>query len=79
MKFWATVSKVLGYIWLMFASLLISVGIVGVWMKEGFSGVQDLMSPYNVTNYIVTVITLSPGIGLLMLSEKLQSKVRTGK
>ena len=79
MRFWATVSKVLGYIWLVLAGLLILAGIVGVWMKEGFSGVQDLLSPFNVANYIVTIITLAPGIGLLILSEKLQSKAQTGK
>lgn len=77
MKFWAIVCKVLGYIWLVLAGLLILVGIAGVWMKEGFSGVQDLLSPFNVANYIVTIITLAPGIGLLMLSNKLQDKARS--
>lgn len=79
MRFWATVSKILGYIWLVLAGFLILAGIIGVWMKEGFSGVQDLLSPFNVVNWIVTIITLAPGIGLLMLSEKLQGKVQTGK
>ena len=79
MKFWATYCKVLGYIWLVVAGLLILVGIAGVWMKEGFSGVQDLLSPFNVVNYIAMVIILVPGIGLLKLSEKLQSKVQTRK
>jgi len=32
------------------------------------------MSPFNVTNYIVMIITLAPGIGLLVLSEKLKTK-----
>lgn len=77
MKFWAIVCKVLGYIWLVLAGLLILVGIAGVWMKERFSGVQDLLSPFNVANYIVTIITLAPGIGLLMLSNKLQDKARS--
>lgn len=74
MKFWATTCEVIGYIWLVLAGLLIFAGIIGVWMNEGFSGVQDLLSPFNVENYIVTAITLAPGIGLLMLSDKLQSK-----
>jgi amino acid permease len=74
MKFWASTCKVLGYIWLVLAGLLILAGIIGVWMKEGFSGVQDLLSPFNVVNYIVTLLTLAPGIGLLMLSDRLQSK-----
>jgi uncharacterized membrane protein len=79
MKFWVTYCKVLGYIWLVVTGLLILVGIAGVWMKEGFSGVQDLLSPFNVVNYIAMVIALVPGIGLLKLSEKLQLKVQTRK
>lgn len=57
------------------ALLFIFTGIVGVWMDEGFSGVQQLLSPFNIANWIVTVITLAPGMGLLMLSRKLQDKL----
>jgi len=71
MNFWVTYCKVLGYIWLVATGLLILVGIVAVWMREGFSGVQDLLDPSNVVNYIAMAITLSPGIVLLKLSEKL--------
>jgi hypothetical protein len=74
MKFLATLCKVLGYVWLIVAGIVIFIGIVGVWMKQGFSGVQELLSPFNVANWFVTVITLAPGIGLLMLSDKLRKK-----
>lgn len=74
MNFAIVISKVLGYIWLVSAGILIFLGIAGVWMKEGFSGVQDLLSPFNMVNWVVTVATLAPGIGLLMLSDKLKSK-----
>lgn len=76
MRFWATTSKVLGYIWLMLVGLLILAGVMGVWMKEGFSGVKELLSPFNATNYIITIITLAPGIGLLMLADKLHNKAQ---
>ena len=79
MRFWASFSKILGYIWLGLTGLTILMGIVGTWMEEGFSGVQALLSPFNVVGWLVIVITLAPGIGLLMLSEKLQSKVPAGK
>jgi hypothetical protein len=74
MKFLATLCKVLGYVWLIVAGIVIFIGIVGVWMKQGFSGDQELLSPFNVANWFVTVITLAPGIGLLMLSDKLRKK-----
>ncbi len=79
MQFWATYCKVLGYIWLVVTGIIIVVGIAVVWMKEGFSGVQDHLSPFNMVNYIAMAITLIPGIVLLKLSESLQRKVQTRK
>ncbi len=79
MQFWATYCKVVGYVWLVATGLLILVGISNVWMKEGFSGVQDLLSPYNAVNYIAMVIVVVPGIVLLKLSENFQRKLQTGK
>ncbi len=79
MQFCATYCKVIGYIWLVVTGLLIVVGIVLVWMREGFSGVQNLLSLSNAVNYIAMAIALIPGIVLLKLSESLQRKVQTRK
>ncbi len=79
MQFWATYCKVLGYIWLVVTGLLILVGIGVVGAKEGFSGVQDLLSPSNAVNYIAMAIAIIPGIVLLKLSENFQRKVQTRK
>ncbi len=79
MQFWAAYCKVLGKVWLAVTSFLILAGIVSVWMKEGFSGVQVLLSPFNAVNYIAMVIVLIPGIVLLKLSENFRSKDQTGK
>lgn len=76
MKFLATFCKVLGYVWLIAAGIVIFIGIVGVWMNEGFSGVQQLLSPFNIANWLITVITLAPGIGLLFLSDKLRQRIK---
>ncbi len=77
-QFWATYCKVIGYSWLVVTGLLIMVGIAGVWMKEGLSGVQDLLNSLNMVDYAAIAITLIPGIALLKLSGNLQRKVRTG-
>jgi len=74
MKTWILILKVFGYVWLTLAVLLILVGIIGVWMKDGFSGVQGLLSPFNITNWLVTIVTLTPGISALMWAEKLKQK-----
>jgi len=66
---WIKLVKVLGYVWLVAAGLLILAGIVGVWLQDGFSGVQDLLSPFNVVNYLVTIITLAPGLAAVMWAD----------
>lgn len=75
MKIWILVLKVFAYIWLTAASLLIFAGIVGTWMNGGFSAVQDLLSPFNIVNVVVTVLTLAPGIGALEWAKRIQSKL----
>lgn len=74
-KIWIKVLQCFGYVWFTLAGILIFMGIIGVWMKSGFSGVQALLSPFNIINWLVTVITLAPGIGALMWAEKLQFKI----
>lgn len=74
MKVWIVLLKAFGYIWLTATVLLILAGIAGTWMKGGFSAVQQLLSPFNVVNWIVTVLTVAPGIGALAWAEKLKTK-----
>jgi hypothetical protein len=79
MQFWATYCKVLGYIWLAVIGFIIVVGIAGVWTREGFSGVQDHLNPFNIVNYIAKVIAIIPGFFLIKLSKSLQRKVKIKK
>jgi hypothetical protein len=76
MKVWIILLKGFAYVWLTAAVVLILVGILGTWMKGGFSAVQDLLSPFNIANYVVTIITLAPGLGALVWAEKLKAKSR---
>jgi hypothetical protein len=74
MNVWIVILKVLGYIWVTLGMILILIGIVGIWIKGGFSAVQELMSPFNVTNYVAIIITLAPGLGALAWAKKLENK-----
>lgn len=76
MKMWAIFLKVIGYIWCLLAGLFILVGYGGVWMSEGFSGVQRLLSPFNISNWIITIITLAPGIVSLILAAKIKQNLK---
>jgi len=75
MKTWILVLKAFAYVWLAAATLLILAGISGVWMKGGFAAVQELLSPFNVVNWFVTVLTLAPGLAALAWANKLTSKL----
>lgn len=74
MNVWVVLLKVFGYIWLTAAVLLWVAGMTGAWLQGGFSAVQALLSPFNVANYIVTVIVFAPGAAALMWAEKLKTK-----
>lgn len=74
MNIWIKILRWFGYAWLVLASIFILIGIYGVWMKSGFWGVQKLLSPFNIINWLVTMITLAPGIGALIWADKLQTK-----
>jgi len=73
-KVWIVVLKVFGYLWVALAIIAILAGIAGTWMKGGFSAVLELLSPFNFVNWIVTVVTLAPGIGALAWSKSLAEK-----
>lgn len=75
MRFWSLFFKTLGYLWVSLACLVILAGTIGVWIKEGFSAVQDLLSPFNIWNFILMAVLLAPGLGFLTLSSKIKRKM----
>jgi len=77
MRFLATFFQVLGYLWLAIAGIVIVMGITGVGSKDGFPVIQKLLSPFNLPNFVVTLLTLVPGIGFLILADKLKQKIKS--
>ena len=54
--------------------VLILLSIIGLWVKGGFSKVTEVMSPFNVLNYVVTVALLLPAIGAHVLADRLSKR-----
>jgi hypothetical protein len=75
MKVHISLTKGFAYVWLSAVMFLILVGMVGTWMKGGFSAVLELLSPFNIANYLVTVIALAPGLGALYWVERLNKRI----
>lgn len=65
------------WIWIGVAVAVILLGYVRTLFKQGFPGLQQLVSPLNIANFIAIVITLAPGIVLLMLAEAVEQRRRT--
>jgi hypothetical protein len=59
-------------IWFTLTASFIGVNLLIIWWQEGFWRVQEIMSAFNVVNFVIVVITLSPGIGAHMLSDYLE-------
>jgi uncharacterized membrane protein len=66
------------YIWVGLFFLVNVIGIIGQFYLHGFTGglsyIQEIYSPFNVINYIVIVVTLSPAFGAYLWREKRRAK-----
>lgn len=74
MKFLIAALKIFGVIWVFLALVLIVVSLIFVWMNSGFSEVQKILSPFNLINWLVTVITFAPGVAAIVWAGKLSEK-----
>ncbi|GER02317.1 hypothetical protein JCM17845_29400 [Iodidimonas gelatinilytica] len=53
-------------------------GIIGQFYLHGFSGgltyIQEIYSPFNVINYVVSIVVLSPAFGAYYWREKRRAR-----
>lgn len=61
----------LGILLIILALGLTAVGLYGIWKEEGFGGVEWALSPFNVINFIVTLLSLAPGVGFMLLGARI--------
>ena len=71
----AKIIHVIGVIYVWLAGLFILINMVIILVNEGWVKILEILSPFNVGNYIVTIITLAPGLGLVMWSDKIKKKI----
>ncbi len=72
-------SKILrgfAYVWVRLVVLAVIAGTVGIWITEGYGAVRDTFSPFNVWNFVVLVIAISPAFGAWLLAAKLEERSR---
>jgi hypothetical protein len=62
--------RAIAYVYLSIAFLIIFVGHASIVYFQGWGKLQEILSPFNVINYIVTLVTLAPGLILLHFGAK---------
>ncbi len=75
MKIIAKPLHVLAIAYLTAAGLFIVASYAAVVWSEGWWKLTELLSPFNVINWAVTVATLAPGIALQIASERVAARI----
>ena len=70
-KYWIKALRVFATVWFVLAGALIAIGILMIGVREGFGAVQEVLSQFNVFNFVAVVVTLLPGIGARILAGRL--------
>jgi hypothetical protein len=74
MKVFSKIITIAGWLVLCAGFGLILMGAVGVWLSGGFQAVAQTFNPFNIANFIATIVTLAPGLLLIALGKKLGVK-----
>ncbi|NIQ14269.1 MAG: hypothetical protein GTO02_07650 [Candidatus Dadabacteria bacterium] len=66
-------------VWFILVGISIFISTIGLFLKApsfwaGLKEWQRIWSPYNLWNFLFTIAVASPGIGLWLLSQKLESR-----
>lgn len=72
--------RVVGTVYLVLAALFIAANYALIWWFQGFWKLTEIVSPFNVINWLVTLVTVAPGLLLLAWAgrrERKASAVRT--
>jgi len=64
----------IGNIWLILACTVILVGYVSIVVINGWSKLWDILSPFNIFNWLAVLATLAPGIGIKIFAERLRNR-----
>ncbi len=68
--------KWFGYIWIYTAGTLIAIGYVWTLIKQGWWAFADLFNPFNLTNFLLVMLFLMPGLLAVYWADKLAERRR---
>jgi hypothetical protein len=62
--------RTISYVYLTIACVFILVGYISIVYFEGWGKLFEILSPFNVINYIAVILILAPGLVLLYFGAK---------
>jgi hypothetical protein len=62
--------RIIANIYLTLAGAVILFGYASIWYFSGFTKLMEIISPFNLINWIAVVVTLAPGIALRAWADK---------
>lgn len=66
--------KIIANIYLSLFAILWLYCMFNIFQSRGFTGIQETLSPFNIANFIVTIIALSPYLILVIIADKIKTK-----
>lgn len=70
--------RAFAYVWATLAGLLILASLAGIWYTSGWSAVKSALSPFNLVNFAVTVVLLSPALVGFYLADRMRDRRLSG-
>lgn len=67
---------ILGNILLAIGGAIVLFGHLSVWYFQGFWAMAELLQPWNVANFIMTLLMLAPGLLLKLWASKLRERAQ---
>ena len=61
-------TRICGQLLMGLAVVIMLISYAMIWRKDGLPAIMDMLSPFNIANYIATALALAPGYGLIKLS-----------
>lgn len=81
MKALSKLFKILGHIWMGLFVVVLMLSIIGMFLAEpslyhGWKRMTETLGPFNIANWIVTLVCILPGIGFYKASEYFERKIK---
>lgn len=67
--------RVFGLVWCWGIAVLIAASLAVILYRQGFDALSDVLSPFNVANFIVTALAFAPGALMLWGADKIEQRV----